>query len=981
MTTPAQSTMGATPESSNRLVALTKLGQSVWLDFIRRDILENGELARLVSEDGLGGVTSNPSIFEKAISESKDYAEILAQLGAQRTENGDELTAPEIYEQLAIRDIQDAADVLRVVYDRTQGRDGFVSIEVSPLSAYDTQTTLKEARRLWASVGRPNVMIKVPGTAEGLPAIQELIGDGINVNITLLFAQDVYRQVAEAYLAGLELFASKDGDLRKVSSVASFFVSRIDSKVDAQLDAKIKAAQGNEDFERLKALKGKAAIANAKLAYELYGKIFSGARWEALQAKGARTQRLLWASTSTKNPAYRDVMYVEQLIGPDTVDTIPPATMDAFRDHGVAQLTLAKDVDAARKVLTDLETAGISLKQVTDELTTEGVKLFSDAFEKLLAAVKPDEGKAVPPEISRQSESLPAELEGAVMAVRDDWTMSGKVRKLWARDASLWTGADEAQWLGWLDVVGQELAQSAEHANIAKNVQARGFSHAVLLGMGGSSLCVEVMEKTFGKVDGFPEFLVLDSTDPARVRTIERAIDIRNTLFIVSSKSGTTLEPNIFFQYFFERVMQSLGGAAARGEAAKRFVAITDPGSKLEQIAKKEQFLAIDAGVPSIGGRYSALSNFGVVPAAAQGVDTDRFLKRTNEMVKACSAPVPADHNPGVQLGTVLGVLGKQGRDKVTLITSPAISDLGAWLEQLLAESTGKEGKGLIPVDREALGAPEVYGDDRLFVYVRHTASPDAKQDAAVEKLEQAGQPVVRIPINDIYDLGQEFFRWEFATAVAGGVMGINVFNQPDVEASKIETRKLTTEYEQSGSLPAEAPFLETGGVEFFADEANAAAIQKAAGANASIANVLRAHFSRIGRGDYFALLAYIEMSDPHEAQLQKIRHAVRDAKKSATCLGFGPRFLHSTGQAYKGGPNTGVFLQITCDDAQDLPIPGQKYTFGVVKAAQARGDFQVLSQRKRRALRVHLGADVNAGLAALVAAAREALRSSADGE
>jgi transaldolase / glucose-6-phosphate isomerase len=484
------------------------------------------------------------------------------------------------------------------------------------------------------------------------------------------------------------------------------------------------------------------------------------------------------------------------------------------------------------------------------------------------------------------------------------------------------------------------------------------------------------MEKTFGRVDGFPQFHVLDSTDPARVRAIENAIDIKNTLFIVSSKSGTTLEPNIFQQYFFDKVMQALGGESARREAAKRFVAITDPGSKLEGIAKQEQFLAIDAGVPSIGGRYSALSNFGVIPAAAQGVDTDRFLKRANEMVKACGPATLAEHNPGVELGTALGVLGKQGRDKVTLITSPAISDLGAWLEQLLAESTGKEGKGLIPVDREALGAPDVYGDDRLFVYVRHTGSPDAKQDAAVEKLEKAGQPVVRIPVNDIYDLGQEFFRWEFATAVAGSVMGINVFNQPDVEASKIATRKLTSEYEQTGSLPAEAPFLETGGVKFFADPANAAEIQKTAGANATVAGLLRAHLARIGRGDYFALLAYIEMSDAHEALLQKVRHAVRDAKRAATCLGFGPRFLHSTGQAYKGGPNTGVFLQITCDDSQDLPIPGQKYTFGIVKAAQARGDFQVLAQRKRRALRAHLGADVNAGLATLIAATKEALRS-----
>jgi transaldolase/glucose-6-phosphate isomerase len=438
----------------------------------------------------------------------------------------------------------------------------------------------------------------------------------------------------------------------------------------------------------------------------------------------------------------------------------------------------------------------------------------------------------------------------------------------------------------------------------------------------------------------------------------------------VSSKSGSTLEPNIFKQYFFERVKQVVGA----DKAGSRFIAVTDPGSKMEHVAQGDKFRHIFHGLPSIGGRYSALSDFGMVPAAVMGVDTQRFLDRTEEMAHACKSCVPVDDNPGVILGIILGTLATNGRDKVTIVTSPGISDLGAWLEQLIAESTGKEGHGIIPVDREQLGPAEVYGEDRVFAYLRLESAPDRAQDEKVAALEQAGHSVIRIALGDIYDLGQEFFRWEIATAVAGSILGINAFNQPDVEASKIATRDLTVEYERTGSLPAEKPVFEEAGTKLFTDDKNAAALAKAAGSEQSLVGYFRAHLNRLKKGDYFALLAYVPMFPEHEQLLQQARHAVRDSKRVATCLGFGPRFLHSTGQAYKGGPNSGVFLQVTCDDAEDLQVPGQKYTFGIVKAAQARGDFQVLAERNRRALRVHLGADVNAGLAKLSAALRAAL-------
>ncbi|MGA2345108.1 MAG: bifunctional transaldolase/phosoglucose isomerase [Candidatus Sulfotelmatobacter sp.] len=572
--------------------------------------------------------------------------------------------------------------------------------------------------------------------------------------------------------------------------------------------------------------------------------------------------------------------------------------------------------------------------------------------------------------MSQLKTSLPESLATAVKATTADWQSGGRMQRLWQRDAKLWTGSDEANWLGWLDIVEEQIAQHDQLAKLAKEVQARGFQDVLLLGMGGSSLCPEVLRMTFGRVTHFPTLHVLDSTDPGQVKAFEHLIDIPKTLFIVSSKSGSTLEPNIFKQYFFERTKQAVGAV----KVGSQFIAITDPGSKMQQVAESDRFLHAFFGRPSIGGRYSALSNFGMVPAAIMGVDTKKFLDRAVGMVKACGASVSVEENPGAALGVVLGTAANAGRDKVTIITSPGISDLGAWLEQLLAESTGKVGKGIIPVNKENLTTPDIYNNDRVFVYVRLESAPDADQDAKVAAIEKAGHPVVRIAMADIYDLGAEFFRWEIATAVAGSIIGINAFNQPDVEASKIATRELTSAYEKTGSLPAEKPVVEDVGIKLFTDEINAAELAKAAGDNHSLVGYLKAHLSRIKAGDYFAVLGYIQMNGEHEQSLQTIRHAVRDKKRVATCLGFGPRFLHSTGQAYKGGPNTGVFLQITCDDSVELPVPGQKYTFGIVKAAQARGDFQVLADRGRRALRVHLGSNLKAGLATLQAAVQKAL-------
>jgi transaldolase / glucose-6-phosphate isomerase len=837
------------------------------------------------------------------------------------------------------------------------------------LLAHDTKGTLDEARRLWKTVGRDNAMIKVPATHDGIPAIEQLIGEGINVNVTLLFSQDAYEHVADAYLRGLERLATQGGvPLSQVSSVASFFISRIDTAIDSLITARLKTSPDDHEQALLRSLYGKVAIANAKLTYRRYQELFNGRRWQRLADRGAQTQRVLWASTSTKNPKYRDVVYVEELIGVDTVNTIPPATFDAFRDHGRPRTSLTEDLEGAVDTMATLERVGISMKEVTDKLLVEGVQLFSESFDKLLLATKQKEDRAS--KFPHQTYVLPTALTEALDAAIEDWRGSHKVRRIWARDSSLWTGADEANWLGWLGIANGQLAHMERFRNLAEEVKREGFSHALLLGMGGSSLGPEVLNMTFGKMVGFPELHVLDSTDPSQVRTFEQKVDLRKTVVIVSSKSGGTLEPNIFNQYFFERMKQLVGEKAA----GNRFIAITDPNSKMRLVAESNGFGHIFYGLPSIGGRYSVLSDFGLVPASLMGVDVATVLDRAEQMVYACMPSVPVDENPGAVLGLLLGTAHNEGRNKLTIVTSPGLTGFGAWLEQLIAESTGKAGKGIIPVDRESLTVPESYAPDRLFVYVRHTSAPDPRQDQGIDAVERAGHPVVRIGVGDLYDIGKEFFRWEFATAVAGAVIGIHPFDQPDVEASKIATRKLTAEYERIGKLPEETAIFEDRHVKLFSDDDNVSVLRSQLGDHPTLTAYLASHLNRIREGDYFALLAYLEMNEAHERVLQGIRHAVRDQKRIATCLGFGPRFLHSTGQAYKGGPNSGVFLQVTCDDAADLPVPGQHFTFGVVKAAQARGDFQVLAERHRRALRVHLGPDMSAGLDMLAAAIKQAV-------
>ena len=909
---------------TNPIQQLNQLGQSVWYDNIRRAFIKSGELARLI-QLGVSGLTSNPTIFEKAIAGSTDYDDALAELA----EAGKSLN--EIYESLVIEDIRSVADLLSPIYDRTAGADGYASLEVSPHLAHDTEATVAEARRLFAALDRPNVMVKVPGTPEGIPAVRQLIGEGININTTLIFSLDAYRGVREAYVDGLEDMVARSGDVAKVAAVASFFVSRVDTAVDAMLEERI-----SDGRQELKDLLGKAAIANARVAYKDFKDTFGGERFSRLREKGARVQRPLWASTSVKNPAYSDVMYVESLIGADTVNTMPEVTLTAFLKQGRAVEALEQDIEGAEQTLASLEEAGISMEEITSGLLADGVKAFADSFDQLVANIGEKRAELLAsghkhPEVSI-GEYLPnveAALEGL-----DQRDVMGRI---WCKDHALWNSDPEeiTDRLGWLTVTDIMRQQLPALEAFAEDVRGAGLQHVVLSGMGGSSLGPEVLRHTFGNAAGYPELIVLDSTVPARVQAVTDTIDPKRTLFLVSSKSGTTIEPRSLYKHFRGLVAQVVG----EEKAGQSFAAITDPGTPLERLAREHGFRCVFLNPSDIGGRYSVLSLFGLVPAALLGTRLAKLLDSADRMREACASHVSARDNPGAWLGAVMASLALRGRDKLTLAASPSIAGFALWAEQLIAESTGKDGKGIVPVAGEPLLAPEHYGDDRLFVYLRLQGDHNRDTDAAIDGIETSGQPVVRLDLQDRYDLGAEFYRWEFATAVAGELLGVHPFDQPNVQQAKDLTAQVLQEYGSSGRIPTE----ESAG---------------------SIEELL----SKARPRDYLAIMAYLHNVPETDQALSELRSEVMRRSRIATTLGYGPRFLHSTGQLHKAGPDTGLFLQITAGHEKDTAISGEPYSFGVLVDAQARGDLQALRTAGRRVVRVNLGRDGPSAIKGLVA-------------
>ena len=914
----------------SKLKDLQSLGQSVWLDYIRRSLLEGGELKRMVEEDGLRGVTSNPSIFEKAISGSSDYDSDIETF-IEADPKGNEET---LFEELAIEDIRMAADILRPVYNETGGGDGFVSIEVSPHLAYDTKGTVKEAIRLWQTIDRPNIMIKVPATTEGIPAIERLISDGINVNVTLIFSLSHYEAVAHAYIRGLK----KCRFPGKVSSVASFFVSRVDTAVDAALKE-----LGTPDTLNLR---GRIATANAKAAYRRFKEIFYGSDFAAMRERGARVQRPLWASTGTKNPEYSDILYVEGLIGRDTVNTLPPATLNAFKDHGTARPSIETGLEEAEAALNNLKRLGINLDKITQKLQDDGVASFSASYDKLTGALKEKRLAIIAEKTDRMSLSLGG-LKSAVDKRLKTWHSTMFSCRLWKKDPTIWFTAPKPEItdrLGWLTLPETMSEEAKNITDFAKKVKDSGVKDIVLLGMGGSSLAPYVFQHTFGNAPDYPKLTVLDSTHPAAVRAVEARVSLNNTLFLVSSKSGTTLETLSLFRYFWSKFGED------KAQAGRHFAAITDPGTPLESLAEERDFLKTFHAPQDVGGRYSALSVFGLVPAALIGVDISRLLDQAQIMSEGCAFCVQEKDSHCLRLGACLGELALGGKDKVTFLTSPALSAFPSWIEQLIAESTGKEGKGIIPVVDEPLGPPKDYGDDRLFVYISLNSDDDKTQQKHIDEIKDNGFSLVHICLNDKYELAQEIFRWEVAVASAGAALGIHPFNQPDVQLAK----KLAKEVMEEGKT-GDRTSSDVG-------DDTMSITQKE-----EIRDTLKELFTNTKRGAYLGIQAYLSPSREVEKKIQLIRLLLMEHFKLTTTFGYGPRFLHSTGQIHKGGPDSGIFLQLIDDPADIVPVPETDYTFNSLIHAQSLGDYHALTQRGRQVARVGLGKNASAGLDALI--------------
>jgi len=894
---------------NERLAALTEAGTSIWLDQIRRNLIESGELERLVQEDSLRGVTSNPAIFEKAILGSDDYDEEIK----QAAEDG--LSSKDIYERIAVKDVQLGADVMRQVWDATGGDDGFVSLEVSPDVANDTDATLAEARDFWQRVDRPNVMIKIPGTEAGVPAIEDAIADGININVTLLFSVEAYERVAEAYIRGLER-RLEAGESVEVRSVASFFVSRVDSEVDKRLEQ-----AGNTE------LQGTAAVANARAAYAKFKEIFEGDRFAKLRDAGAAVQRPLWASTGVKNPHYPDTKYVDSLVAPHTVNTMPMPTLLAAAER--AEITGATADQDPSGDLRKLADAGIDMDDVTDQLLREGIDSFIKSLDGLLDGVEQVREAIIIGRPATIKSSISDDLEPPIAEKGREARADNVAQRVWRKDDTLWgdAGAPEvADRLGWLTISEPMLEEAADLEAFAEEVKRDGLTDCALLGMGGSSLGPEVIRRSFGSLEHGLRLHVLDSTDPGAVAELERTVDLAKTLFLVSSKSGGTVETLSHFRYFFERT----------GGNGSQFVAITDPGSPLEKLAGERGFRRVFANDPDIGGRYSVLSYFGIVPSVLMGVNIRGLLNRCQVAEQACTNYDSTASNSGLWLGIAMGALALQRRDKLTFVVSSPIESFGLWVEQLIAESTGKEGKGILPVADEPVGTPDVYGDDRVFAYLRDTDNPDEETDAKVEALARAGHPVITVATHGALDLGRVFFFAEFATAVAGWALGINPFDQPNVQEAKDNTGKVLEQFASEGALPE---------VEEGSDEA------------------LRELLSDGEPPNYVAIMGYVQPSDAFDDAVAELRTAIRDATRCTTTFGYGPRFLHSTGQLHKGGPPTGRFLQIVHDGDEDFEVPEAGYTFGTLKNAQATGDLQTLRAHGLPAERVRLEGDPVEGL------------------
>jgi transaldolase/glucose-6-phosphate isomerase len=937
----------------NTLIELLKYGQSYWLDNLTREKISTGELKKRVDQQGLRGITSNPSIFNKAISTGQDYDGHIFELVKEGK------NPRQIYDALTIKDVQDACDILNPVYEQSNGTDGFVSLEVPPYLARDTEGTMKKVRRLFKVVGKQNCLIKIPGTKEGIPAIEQMLYEGININITLLFSVERYVDVAQAYISSITRRAAEGKPVDHVISVASIFISRIDVLTDQLLDQYIIPDDENENTNQRYLLSGRAGIATARICYQRFKEIFSDSNWKKLEETGANIQRPLWASTSNKDPLYNDIRYVESLIGENTINTLPDETIDAFAKYGsIKKDAIEQELSKANELFGELKKMGIDISFITQQLENEGIQKFTESYNKLIVNLADKRVKMLGDAASLQYINC-GKLDPEVKSAYASMDERQIARLLFAQDPHLWKKDTEqiksiSKRMGWLTLPDHFTENAKAISAFVQTVKEEGYTHAVVLGMGGSSLCSEVTRQTFTTTNDYLQLLVLDNTDPVAIRHIQSNIDLEKTLFIVASKSGNTEETLSFFHYFYQQLENK-----KKANPGNNFVAITDHDTPLVKRAEEFKFRKVFINSPDLGGRYSVLSDFGLVPMALMGIDINAILSNAKQMQSSCDN-IPAGSNPGISLGVVLGICQKKGRDKVTFILSSSIKSFGYWVEQLLAESTGKEGKGLIPINGETIEGPENYGKDRIFIHMYLTDDSNESDEKKIKILEEAGHPVVRIRLANKMALGGEYYRWEVAAAIAGVIMGINPFNQPNVEESKKNTSQLLEGWSKDGDFKIPEAILKIDTISIYSGKETE---QLAADHYKSVGDMLNGFTAMAKPNDYIALLPYFMMTDNRTKILQTWRNQMRDDLKIATTLLNGPRYLHSTGQLHKGGPDNGLYIILIGNEEMDLVIPGEQFGFATLHEAQALGDFRSLDDKGRRVIRICLGKDIDAGL------------------
>ncbi|MBE7514588.1 MAG: bifunctional transaldolase/phosoglucose isomerase [Anaerolineales bacterium] len=935
---------------------------NLWYNEFSRDLIRSGAMERLIRQ-GIIGFTANPTVLERAIGEGTAYDDDLGTLLESES-----LTA---LRRLLTDDLQAAADLLRPLYESSEGRGGFVCVDLPPTHTERPETLLSEAIRVFRGVNRPNLMITILGKPTNLTAIEEALFSGVNIHISGVFSLRGYVHVAECYIRALERRALAGENVREVASVVQVDLARVEGLVNHSLENSIRMAQSRADIHRTtlySALLGKVAAANARRAYDRFQEFFYGERFARLREAGAHIQPILWGAVDPNAPTIAKTEYLNMVGSADTYILTTRQTLDAFAAHPPPPEIPALDMPTAAETLKRAEELEIDLELIARRLQGDEEELFGDAFRKLITRVDGKRKTLMSGFMKRQSLVLGV-YQGLVESAMKRLRGQLSITRTWARDPLLWKPSpDDAEALSnrlaWLFLPTDGRTDVQRMVALRNELRAEGITHILLIGMGGSILTGETLWEIFGSQPDAPELVILDTNDPIAIAKAERKLDMVTTCVVVSSRSGKAIETLALLRYVVAKFPE--GGAGAH------LIAITEAGSPLETEARRLGAREIFLCPPHLVGAYAALSYYGLLPAALCGIDVQGVLSAGAEMQTACAAGVMGNNHPGLWLGALMGTMALQGRDKLALLAAPEIAPLCLWIEPLIAEGLGKDGKSVIPVVAPTPGMPHDYDDDRLFVYLRLENSTE-NPDESAQRLREAGHPMVTLTLRDRTDVGAEFFRWQFATVVAAMVLGVNPFATPNVDESRRLIHRLLDDYATTRTLPKHAPQQTEGGLRLIAEEGMGRLLRDLAAQRAyrgsALVGALAAFFSLARSGDYVVFMPFFNPDVAQTATLNDIQRRARHVLKRAVMVNIFPRSLHTVGQMHKGGSGKGVFVQLTTDTAPDIAIPGERYTFGVLRAVQADGDFEIFQNQGMRIIRLHCGKDVSAGLRAIEAA------------